>query len=235
VKEEENFLSSEHSDKLCLQQSKSQSASTTLNSRLPKKVENLRAPFFVSLRNISTAGSSLTLSTGSSAGHTPSASNRDFELQTHDREKVNNCVQLFLTMIREIFKKKEAIEWIPASQQEDVFSNLKQILAVVQDVKSKFGLLTEQSRSRTFRADQSAIMIKLAVMSLSREVTGLVEHLKERESAADRVDRDVCAALEGGAALAGSVRGPSPRRAGSSRATPSAPSASCGACSASRS
>ena len=84
-------------------------------------------------------------------------------------------------MIREVFKMKDAIDWIPTSEHETFFSNLKDILAVVQGVKCKLGINTKQRRTSTFRIDQSVIIIKLMIVALAREVTGLIEAINVEE------------------------------------------------------
>jgi hypothetical protein len=98
-------------------------------------------------------------------------------------------------MVRELFKKKDAIPYIPASELSSVYSNLKQVFAVVQGIESKLGMKAEEIRASTYRADQSAIMIKLVLMSLSKEVTGLMEHLNV-EDTGDRIVLEDCTVLE---------------------------------------
>jgi hypothetical protein len=138
-----------------------------------KKPDNMRASFTVSLRQ----ATRLANDPADGAKNVPQASKRSgAQLQ------LRNCAQEVITLIREVFKKKEAIPWIPEQEKESVFASLKQVLAVVQGIKCKLGMSTEQKRTNTYRSDQSAIMIKLVIMTLSREVTSLIEHLNDGES-----------------------------------------------------
>eukprot|EP00291_Cryptomonas_curvata_P007605 CAMPEP_0172204622 /NCGR_PEP_ID=MMETSP1050-20130122/32079_1 /TAXON_ID=233186 /ORGANISM="Cryptomonas curvata, Strain CCAP979/52" /LENGTH=109 /DNA_ID=CAMNT_0012883243 /DNA_START=582 /DNA_END=908 /DNA_ORIENTATION=+ len=89
------------------------------------------------------------------------------------RAEVKQCMHSVAAMIRDLFKKKEGLDWIPPPELDEMQSNLLKLNLLVRNMNRSLGVADEHPQCTPSRLAQPVLMVKTAAVALSQEVGAL--------------------------------------------------------------